>query len=113
VSSTDPSAEGRFSWLALALGRLAAIGAAVVVAVGVVAVLVAWLAHRGVASSMALAYYFCGSLLFLVGTFPTGGFRMLRPSTRRRPIGAGPKPLPLLGLVLIAAGALFDLTRPF
>ena len=46
--------------------------------------------------------------------FPTGGYSMIRGTiTRRRPIGARQEPVFLLGIVLVALGVVFDLTRPF
>jgi len=55
-----------------------------------------------------------GSILFLVGMFPTGGYSMIRGTiTRRRPIGARQEPVFLLGLVLVGLGVVVDLTRPF
>lgn len=85
-----------------------------VVAVGLIGAAIAWARGRGINSSIALAYYFVGSIVFLVGSFPTGGYSLLRGSTRRRPTGGGPYALPsmLLGVILIGIGVAFDITQP-
>lgn len=85
------------------------------VAVGLVGAAIAWLRGHGINSSIALAYYFVGSVVFLVGSFPTGGFSLFRGRTRRRPTGGGAFAVPsmLLGGVLIGVGAAFDLAHPF
>lgn len=86
-----------------------------IVVVGAVGAVVAWARGRGVNSSMALAYYFVGCLVFLVGSFPTGGFSLARGRTRRRPMGGGAFAAPsmLLGVLLIGVGVAVDLTHPF
>jgi hypothetical protein len=86
-----------------------------VVVVGFVGALVAWIRGRSVDPSIALAYYFVGAIVFLVGSFPTGGFSLARGKTRRRPMGGGAfaKPSMVLGVVLIGVGVLFDFTHPF
>jgi hypothetical protein len=86
-----------------------------VLVVGLVGALVALLRGRGYSTSIALAYYLVGALVFLVGSFPTGGFSLLRGSSRRRPTGGGPyaHPSMLLGLLLIGVGAAVDITHPF
>jgi hypothetical protein len=86
-----------------------------IVVVGLVGALVAWLRGRGVDSSIALAYYFVGAIVFLVGSFPTGGFSLARGKTRRRPTGGGAFAAPsmLLGALLIGVGVLIDITHPF
>jgi hypothetical protein len=83
--------------------------------VGGVGALVAAIRGRGLDSSIALAYYFVGGIVFLVGSFPTGGFSLARGRTRRRPMGGGAFAAPsmLLGIVLIGAGVLVDFTHPF
>jgi hypothetical protein len=97
-----------------ALGRFALQTLAVVVAVGVLGALVAWATGHDIAGGMAGAYYLIGAGLFLIGMFPTGGFSMIRGTiTRRKPTGARQEAHFLMGLVLIAVGVLFDLTRPF
>jgi hypothetical protein len=86
-----------------------------VIAVGLIGALIAWARGRGINSSIALAYYFVGSVVFLVGSFPSGGYSLLRGSSRRRPTGGGPFALPsmLLGVILIGIGVAFDIMQPF
>ena len=85
-----------------------------VLVVGLIGALIAWLRGRGYNSSVALAYYFVGSVVFLVGSFPTGGFSLMRGKTRRRPMGGGAFAAPsmLLGVLLIGMGVLIDFTHP-
>jgi hypothetical protein len=112
VSEQEPVAESRFAGLgpALRLGLL--ITAAVAAGVGLLGALIAWAADRNFSSTMALTYYFFGCILFIVGMFPSGGFSMIRGTiTRRKPTGSGPKPLMLLGLILIGLGVLADFSR--
>jgi len=90
--------------------------ATIVTAIGLggLAAVIAWATGHGVSGTMAAVYYIVGSLLFLVGMFPTGGYSMIRGTiTRRRPMGARQEPLFLLGLVLIGLGVVADITRPF
>ena len=97
-----------------ALGRFALQTLAAVVAVGLLGALVALARGHDVAGGMAGAYYLIGAVLFLIGMFPTGGFSMIRGTiTRRKPTGARQEAHFLMGLVLIAVGVVFDLTRPF
>jgi hypothetical protein len=86
-----------------------------VLVVGGVGALVAAIRGRSLDSSVALAYYFVGGIVFLVGSFPTGGFSLARGKTRRKPMGGGAFAAPsmLLGAVLIAVGVLVDFTHPF
>jgi hypothetical protein len=86
-----------------------------IIAVGLIGAAIAWARGRGINSSIALSYYFVGSLVFLVGSFPTGGFSLLRGRTRRRPTGGGPFAIPsmLLGSILIGVGVAFDVAKPF
>ncbi|MFY9578762.1 MAG: hypothetical protein WAQ33_05510 [Gaiellaceae bacterium] len=86
-----------------------------IVVVGVVGALVAWIRGRGADTSIALAYYFVGGIVFLVGSFPTGGFSLTRGRTRRRPTGGGTfaGPSMLLGTLLIGVGVIVDFTHPF
>jgi hypothetical protein len=93
-----------------ALGALGSI-----VVVGLIGAAIAWARGRGINTSIALAYYFVGSLVFLVGSFPTGGFSLARGRSRRRPTGGGPFAVPsmLLGALLIGIGVAFDITHPF
>jgi hypothetical protein len=97
-----------------ALARLALGCLAAAVAVGAVGALVAAATGHGVSSGMAGAYYLVGTLLFLIGMFPTGGFSMIRGTiTRRKPTGSRQEPVFVIGLVLIALGVVADVTRPF
>jgi hypothetical protein len=86
-----------------------------IVAVGLIGALIAWARGRGINSSIALSYYFVGSVVFLVGSFPTGGFSLMRGRTRRRPTGGGAFAVPsmLLGAILIGIGVAFDIVQPF
>jgi len=86
-----------------------------IVVVGLVGALVAWIRGRGTDTSIALAYYFVGGIVFLVGSFPTGGFSLTRGRTRRRPTGGGTfaGPSMLLGTLLIGVGVIVDFTHPF
>ena len=91
-------------------------GAAGAVAiVGLAGAIVAWVQGSRVSSAMALAYYFAGGIVFLVGSFPTGGFSLLRGKTRRRPTGGGAMAAQsmLMGALLLGLGVLLDVTRPF
>ena len=86
-----------------------------VLAVGLIGAVIAWARGRGINSSIAIAYYIVGSLVFLVGSFPTGGYSLIRGRTPRRPTGGGPFAVPsmLLGGILIGIGVAFDLMKPF
>jgi hypothetical protein len=112
VSEQEPVAESRFAGLGAALRLGLLIAAAVAAGVGLLGALIAWAADRNFSSTMALTYYFFGCILFIVGMFPSGGFSMIRGTiTRRKPTGSGPKPLMLLGLLLIGLGVLADFSR--
>jgi hypothetical protein len=88
--------------------------AAAAVALGLIGAIIAWLTGRSVSTTIAAAYYLIGSIVFLVGTIPTGGFSLTRGTlTRRRPLGSRPEPIFLAGLILIGLGVVFDFTRPF
>jgi hypothetical protein len=86
-----------------------------ILVVGLVGALIAFIRGRGYNTSIALAYYFVGGIVFLVGSFPTGGFSLTRGRTRRRPTGGGAfaGPSMLLGTLLIGVGVLVDITQPF
>jgi hypothetical protein len=86
-----------------------------VVAVGLIGAVIAWARGRGINSSIALSYYFVGSVVFLVGSFPSGGFSLVRGRTPRRPTGGGAYAVPsmLLGAILIGIGVAFDIMQPF
>jgi hypothetical protein len=97
-----------------ALGRFALQTVAAAVVVCLLGAAVAWGTGRNIAGGIAGACYIVGAVLFLVGMFPTGGFSMIRGTlTRRKPTGARQEAHFLVGLILIAVGVLFDLTRPF
>ena len=97
-----------------ALARLAVACAATAVGVGALGAIVAAATGHEVASGMAGAYYLIGTLLFLIGMFPTGGFSMIRGTiTRRKPTGSRQEPVFIIGLVLIVIGVIVDVTRPF
>ena len=114
MTTPQPPEVGRWVGLGEALARFALGTAAAAVAVGGLGAVIAWAAGRGVSGGIAGAYYVVGSLLFLVGMFPTGGFSVMRGTiTRRRPTGPRQEPLFLVGLVLVALGVVVDLTRPF
>jgi len=93
---------------------LASVAGSILV-VGAIGAAVAWGRGRGYNSSIALAYYFVGGLVFLVGSFPTGGFSLLRGRSQRRPTGGGPFAVPsmLLGGTLLGIGVAVDVLRPF
>ena len=95
-----------------ALKRMAlgAIGAAI--ALGLIGAAIGWASDRmSISTGIAAAYYVIGSILFLLGMFPTGGFSMIRGTlTRRRPTGSRQEPVFLLGVVLIVLGIIVDLT---
>ena len=86
-----------------------------IVAVGLIGAAIGWARGRGINSSIALAYYLVGSVVFLVGSFPTGGFSLMRGRTQRRPIGGGAFAIPsmLLGAIMIGIGVAFDILQPF
>ena len=96
---------------ALVLGGVAAS----LLGVGLLGAVVAWARGSDVSSAMAIAYYFVGGLVFLVGSFPTGGFSLIRGKTRRKPTGGGAMAAQsmLLGALLLGLGVLIDLTNPF
>jgi hypothetical protein len=63
-----------------------------------------------VTTTISVAYYLVGCLLFLIGVYPTGGFSLVRGTmTRRRPMGAREEPIFLVGVVLVALGVIIDL----
>jgi hypothetical protein len=109
-----PPEVGRWTGMGEALGRFALQTLGAIVVVGIVGALVAVGTGHDIAGGMAGAYYLVGAALFLIGMFPTGGFSMIRGTlTRRKPTGARQEAHFLMGLLLIAVGVLFDLTRPF
>ena len=86
-----------------------------ILVVGAVGAIIAWGRGKGYNSSISLAYYLVGSLVFLIGSFPTGGFSLIRGRSRRRPTGGGAFAVPsmLLGAALIGIGVVVDVFRPF
>jgi hypothetical protein len=86
-----------------------------IVIVGLIGALVAWMRGRSPNTSIALAYYFVGAIVFLVGSFPTGGFSLARGKSRRRPTGGGAFAAPsmILGALLIGMGVVIDVAHPF
>ena len=114
MSEPEPTAASRFTGLGEALVRAALIAAAVAAVLGLIAATIAWASGRGVSATMAATYYIVGSLLFLIGMFPSGGFSLMRGTvTRRRPIGSRLEAPFLLGVVLIGLGVVVDVTHPF
>ena len=105
-----PEAPGRWTGWGEVLKRLLIGTVAAAVVVGLLGALIGWISDRNVSSMMAATYYIVGSLLFIIGMFPTGGFSLIRGTmTRRRPTGSRQEPVFLLGLVLIALGVVLDL----
>jgi hypothetical protein len=114
VSTPQPPEVGRWVGMGEAIKRMLIGTIAAAVGLGGLAAVIAWATGHGVSGTIAAVYYIVGSILFLVGMFPTGGYSMIRGTlTRRRPIGARQEPVFLLGLVLIGLGVIADLTRPF
>jgi len=114
VSGPQPPEVGRWVGMGEAIKRMLLGAIAAAVGIGGIAAVIGWATGHSVSGTMAAAYYLIGSVLFLVGMFPTGGYSMIRGTiTRRRPIGARQEPVFLLGLVLVGLGVVVDLTRPF
>jgi hypothetical protein len=94
-----------------AAAELGLISVGLAIAVGLLATVIALLTGHKVSSAIALAYYVVGSILFLIGAFPTGGFSIITgKKSRRRPTGSRQEPLFLSGLVLIGLGVVADLS---
>ena len=114
MTEPTPPEVGRWTGMGEALTRF---GMQTLIAIGVVAAIgaiVALATGHDVAGGIAGACYIGGAGLFLGAMFPTGGFSTIRGTiTRRKPTGSRPEAHFLMGLVLIAVGVLFDLTRPF
>ena len=86
---------------------LACVGLAV--GLGLVAMVIALATDHSISATIAVAYYIVGCLLFLIGTFPTGGFSLLRGTmTQRKPTGIRGEPIFLFGLVLLVLGVIAD-----
>jgi hypothetical protein len=86
---------------------LACVGLAV--GLGLVAMVIALATDHSISATIAVAYYIVGCLLFLIGTFPTGGFSLMRGTmTQRKPTGIRGEPIFLFGLVLLVLGVIAD-----
>ena len=106
----EPSAGSRWTGLGPALARFGLVCAALAIGLGVVAAVIALVTDHRVSATIAVAYYIVGTLLFLIGTFPTGGFSLLRGTvTQRRPTGFRGEPIFIFGVVLIALGVIADI----
>jgi hypothetical protein len=113
VPESETTTESRWSGLGETIGRGVLITIGIAVGLGVLGALVAWGTDRGVSQTIAGSYYIVGSILFLVGMIPSGGFSLMRGTvTRRRPLGSRFEPTFLLGLALVGLGVLVDVTRP-
>jgi hypothetical protein len=111
VTRTEETvAASRWAGLGPALMRLGLGCAALAIGLGAIAAVIAIATDHGVSATIAVAYYIVGCLLFLIGTFPTGGFSLLRGTmTQRRPTGVRGEPLFLFGIVLIGLGVIADI----
>ncbi len=100
----------RWTGIGGALTRFGLACAGLAVGLGVLAAVIALATGHGVSATIAIAYYIVGCLLFLIGTFPTGGFSLLRGTvTQRRPTGIRGEPIFLFGIVLIGLGVIADI----
>jgi hypothetical protein len=110
VSRTEePAAVSRWTGLGSALMRFGLACAGLAIGLGVVAAVIALASDHRVSATIAVAYYIAGTQLFLIGTFPTGGFSLLRGTmTQRRPTGFRGEPIFLFGIVLVALGVITD-----
>jgi hypothetical protein len=107
----EPAAVTRWTGLGPALMRFGLSCAGLAIGLGVVAAVIALATDHSVSATIAVAYYIVGTLLFLVGTFPTGGFSLLRGTmTQRRPTGFRGEPIFLFGIVLIVLGVIADVS---
>jgi hypothetical protein len=107
---SEQPAPSRWTGLGEALLRFALACLAAAVALGAIATVIALLTGHGVTTTISVAYYLVGCLLFLIGVYPSGGFSLVRGTmTRRRPIGAREEPIFLVGVVLVALGVIIDL----
>jgi hypothetical protein len=105
----EPAAVSRWTGLGPALMRFGLACAGLAIGLGVVAAGIAFATDHRVSATIAVAYYIVGTLLFLIGTFPTGGFSLLRGTmTQRRPTGFRGEPIFLFGIVLFALGVIAD-----
>ena len=105
----EPIPSSRWTGLGPALARFGLACAGLALGLGVIAAVIAIATDHGVSATIAVAYYIVGTLLFLIGTFPTGGFSLLRGTiTQRRPTGFRGEPIFLFGIVLFALGVIAD-----
>jgi hypothetical protein len=103
------TAVSRWTGLGPALARFGLACAGLAIGLGVVAAMIALATDHRVPPTIAAVYYIVGTLLFVIGTFPTGGFSLLRGTmTQRRPTGFRGEPIFLFGIVLIALGVIAD-----
>jgi hypothetical protein len=110
VASTEESPPSRWTGLGPALARFALACAGIAVVLGGLVAAIAFATGHQVSGAVAIAYYIVGCILFLIGTFPSGGFSLVRGTmTRRHPIGARQEPIFIFGLVLIGLGVVADL----
>ncbi len=106
-----PEAPGRWTGWGEVIKRLIIGTVLAAIAVGLLGAIIGWISGKSVSSMMAATYYIVGSILFLIGMFPSGGFSMIRGTmSRRRPTGSRQEPVFLLGLVLIAIGVVIDVS---
>jgi hypothetical protein len=104
------AAASRWTGLGPALRRMGLGCAALAVGLGALAAVIALATDHGIAATIAVVYYIGGCLVFLIGTFPTGGFSLLRGTkTQRRPTGVRGEPIFIFGIVLIALGVIADI----
>ena len=105
----ETAAVSRWTGLGPALARFGLGCVAIAVALGGLAAVIALATDHSVADTIAVAYYMVGCLLFLIGTWPTGGFSLIRGTmTQRRPTGVRGEPTFLFGIVLIVLGVIAD-----
>jgi hypothetical protein len=110
VIRTEEAAASRWVGLGPALLRIGLACAGVAIGLGALAAVIALATDHSVSATIAVAYYIVGCLLFLIGTFPTGGFSLIRGTiTQRRPTGFRGEPFFLFGIVLIGLGVIADI----
>jgi hypothetical protein len=109
TQTEEPPPVSRWTGLGPALLHFGLACAGLALGIGVLATVIAILTDHRVSTTIADAYYVVGTLLFLIGTFPTGGFSLLRGTmTQRRPTGFRGEPIFLFGIVLFALGVIAD-----
>jgi hypothetical protein len=105
----EEPAASRWTGLGPALLRFGLACAGLAAGIGLIAMVLALATDHRISATIAIAYYIVGTLLFLIGTFPTGGFSLIRGTmTQRRPTGFRGEPIFLFGIVLIALGVIAD-----